>query len=485
MTAHPGAPGPGTDVLETVVFEGRPPQRVDLRRAAPFGWGTAVLLGAVAMVDRIDSALVGGALPKIQAYFHFNDFVGGLLLSAPVFASLLLVVPAGHFADTRRRTKVVAVVTASWGLLTFGAALAPTLALFFLARVLLGVATPLNIPSSSSVVGDLYPSTSRVRAFGILRAMEYLGLPIGVGVGGGIAAAFGWRWAFVFCGIPALIMAAIVALRLREPRRGVGDELSAVIDARGSAAANEEVRELPEIDLPDDIAALTLEERGPEPSVRERMARVLRIRTARYIILGQALLFCGFAGLFSYAATFLYRTHAALGEGGAAGIAGGIGMVGLLAGAGYAIGRRGRADEVRTSRRITVSGWCFVVSVVSIAVIAGTNILALQLVAFLAVNVGNIVALSNLGAATADVIPARERGSGFAVAQFLLTIGSACGAVVVGTGSFLAGDDLRYGIAALLVPLALGALCVFRARATYPADAERVRAEADMDVEQA
>ena len=477
--AGDGSPGGGTDTIEAVVFEGRASQRIDLTKAAPFGWGTAILLGGVGMVDRIDSSLVGGAYDILKKHFHFNDLVGGVLLAAPVWASLLLVIPAGIIADRKRRTTFIAAVTASWGLLTFGAALAPTLAAFFVARILLGAATPLNIPSSSSIVGDLYPSTSRVKAFGILRAMEFLGLPLGVALGGVAAAGLGWRGAFALMGVPALVVAAIVAVKIREPRRGVGDEISAEIDARAGDDAvpvdtATSIRALPDTDLPDDVALRSLDGGDEDPiGVVERVRQVFSIRSARYIVLGQAFLFAGFSGLFSFAASFFHRTHG-IEEGKAAALVGSIGLLTLIAGAAYVIGRRGRVQDIRGGRRVNLPAQCFVVSVVSVAVIAAVNILAVQLLAFAALNIANIIAITNLGAAIADVIPANKRGSGFAVTQFCLTIGAGCGSIIVGFGSFVAGDQIRWGIAALVIPLFIGTVLIFRARASYPADAAKV-----------
>ena len=81
-------------------------------------------------------------------------------------------------------------------------------------------------------------------------------------------------------------------------------------------------------------------------------------------------------------------------------------------------------------------------------------------------------------AAIADTLPARLRGSGFSAFQFLLAFGSAFGAAIVGVASSLAGDDLRIGFAALLIPLIAGVIVVARARFTYVGDAEAVMAEA-------
>src|SRR6478609_288032 len=220
-------------VIEVDAFEGEAPRKINLRNPAPFGYTTAVTLGLVALVDRADSAMVGGVLPTLQDYFGFGDGMAGVLLSAPSLAALLLVVPAGRLADTKSRKRLLSVVILAWGLLTFGAAAAPTFALFFLARVLLGVATPLNIPASASIVGDMYRSEARTKAFAVVRVMEYLGFPVGVAIGGIIGQTLGWRPAFLIAGIPAILLSGYIALRLREPRRGLADDLTVQAERAG------------------------------------------------------------------------------------------------------------------------------------------------------------------------------------------------------------------------------------------------------------
>src|SRR6478609_1923838 len=227
----------GPLLIQVDAFEGQPPREIDLRNPAPFGYTTAVTLGLVALVDRADSAMVGGLIPTLQKYFGFGDFMAGILLSAPSLAALLLVVPAGRLADTKSRRNLLSVVILAWGLLTFGAAAAPTFALFFLARVLLGIATPLNLPASASIVGDMYRSEARTKAFAVVRVMEYLGFPVGVAIGGIVGQTLGWRPAFLIAGIPAILLSGYIALRLREPRRGLADDLTVQAERAGIPVA--------------------------------------------------------------------------------------------------------------------------------------------------------------------------------------------------------------------------------------------------------
>ena len=495
-------------LIEVDPYEGHGSRRIDLRTAAPFGWTPVVVLGVVAMVERADNAIVGAVLPKLQEEFGFGDFTAGLLHAGPTVAALLLVGVAGRLADTRKRKNLLAAVILSWGLFSFGSAAAPTFALFFLARLLLGVAAPLEQPASASITGDLYPSRGRTKAFAILRVLEYLGLPIGVILGGVLAELFGWRAAFLIMGVPAVLLALGVAVLFKEPRRGLGDRITAEADRRGLLPSAADAPAL-HVEAPVPGA---VDERDAAPAdvgMIEALRETLRIPTVRAITIGQAFLFAGASGLFSFATTFFFRVHrdSGLSAGAAAGIAGTVGLVGLIVGGTLASRIGDRHHGVRPGWRVTTAAWTLFVSALVVPVFAFSGNLPLQITCFLILNLGNIIALSNLGAATLDVIPASKRGVGFAALQFMVTIGAACGGLVIGAvsgfvvsrqtsvtqsaldaaedsnqpqavidalqSSFWSAQEagIEWGVGALTILFLLGGLLTFRARATYEADA--------------
>ncbi len=455
--------GVATDdvTVEVTPFDGRPPVRVSLRDPSPFGWWPALLLAFVGMVDRLDSSLVGGVLTKIQDEFGFSDFVAGFLFSAPVIAAALLVIPAGVLADRGRRTRLLTAVIVVWSILTLGSGLAPTLSVFFLLRTMLGVAAPLNIPIVGSLVGDYYPPIGRSRAFGIIRVLEYLGFPLGIGIGAALGGAFGWRSAFYVAAIPGLLIATLVFFLLREPNRGVGDwlgsqERSLTPPDRGGATTT-----LTEPVVDEDVRSLG--------RFRELLSQVWAIPTVRILVVAQAMLYCAFSGLFSFSTAFFERGNG-LTTAQAGAVAGSVGLVGIIVGGAFA-GRLGDNPRGRPGWRIKLSSMALVVAAVMVLVLAAVPILSVEIFAFAIVNCANLIAIVNLGAATADVVPARIRGSGFSVLQFLITFGSAAGPLIVGGISALTGENLRWGYAVMVIPFTVGALFLRRGVATYETDA--------------
>jgi MFS family permease len=483
------APVVEPDLVELDAFVGRPPVVVDVARAAPFGWKPALVLALVAFVDRADAGLVSGVLERLKAEFGFGDAVAGLLLAAPVFAAALLLIPAGVLADTGRRTRILAVVIAAWSLLTLGTGLAPTLAIFFLVRILLGAANPLNQPPAASLIGDYYPPRSRTKAFGLVRVIEYIGLPVGLALGGVLAAAFdSWRAVFFVMALPGLLVIALVLGVLREPVRGVGDRLagrrptrerevtdpSPALPATGADAPPAAETAPLDQSLPGRHAA-------PSPPAtitwRDRFRMVLAIRTLRILVLAQALLFFGFGGLFSFAAAYFDRTGG-LDEASAAALAGSVGLVGIMVGGAIGGVLGDRYHGVRPGWRLALSGVALIISAGCVALLVITPSTPIQLALLAAASAADIAAIANLGAATTDVLPAALRGSGFAVVQAIVQIGSGFGPILVGVVSGLAGENLGWGFAALLPFLLLGGMVVLRARESYEVDRRAVLDEA-------
>lgn len=502
---------------EMVVIAGKPPRRVNLLKSAPLGWSPVFLLGIIALVDRADGSVLGAVSPLIKEEFGVSEFGIGILLSAPSLAAIALVALAGQLADKANRKLLLTAVIGTWAVLSFASAAAPTFFALLIARILLGMASPLGIPASASLVGDLYTTKVRSTAFTILRGLEYFGLPLGTVLGAKIAEQYGWRASFLVLGVPALLMALATFLLFREPRRGLADEMTRLASEIESETQNMTPDALengetgqaegPRISGPREISlvneAASVLDRSSEPSIDitdsapiftfkgigKQFKEVLSIRTLRLLIIAQMLLFIAFAGLFATAVTYFTRTTS-LSLANAGAITGAIGGAGLVLGAflGAAIGDA--LAKKKESYRITISALALGISVPCLFFFVLAPEVPVKIGFFFVINLCNIIALANLGAATADVLPASRRGSGFAVSQLLITLGSAFGAFFVQgivsqiVVSVLGGETERslrlgisIGVGSLLIPLLIGSLLLLKARSSYDQDAAAAIAE--------
>src|SRR5437763_16578411 len=82
-----------------------------------YGRRPITVLAAVALIDSVDRGILPGVLSEVQKDLHFSDFKAGLLGSVFVIAGLLAALPSGYIADRRRRTRIIGVMLASWGVI--------------------------------------------------------------------------------------------------------------------------------------------------------------------------------------------------------------------------------------------------------------------------------------------------------------------------------------------------------------------------------
>ncbi|MEO3788001.1 MFS transporter [Actinocorallia sp. B10E7] len=454
-----GAPAvlPDGGTVEMAVFPKRPARTVDLGKSAPLGWWPAIVVALVAFIDRVEINLISGALPAIQDHFGFSDTAGGAIPTAASIAAALLLLPAGRLADRAPRVATIAVVVLVWSICSVLSGLATTFVMFFVVRILIGAAGQLYNPPASSLLADYFPSRSRGKAYGFERAGYYMGLPAGVILGGAIAEALDWRAVFFIAAVPGLLVAALV-LTVKEPLRGLGDRLDRLRD-----------------DTAEPADAHASPNAGGTSLLKEARG-LLKVRTLKGIIIGQALLSLAVAGLFYWLPTFLERTED-LGYDAASGLAGGVGGTGIVIG--IVVGSRtgDRFHGIRPGWRIKVATGFLLLGAIALtgAVLLPGLWLRITLVAVACA--GFAAAIPNLTAASADVVPSDRRGMGFALLTFLVTLGGALGPFLIGLTSDIIGstgydgEPLALAMLVLVPAMFLAVLALVRIRGTFEDDA--------------
>lgn len=423
------------------------------------GWLPAIVLVSVNLVDGASESIVPGVLPLLQDEWGFSDTLGGAIPTAAALVGIVVLLPAGWMADHLRRTRILAIVVGAWAVVTTASALATAFWIFFLTRLVLGAANHLDNPAASSLLADYYPARVRGRVFGYQRVAHTFGGAFGILVGGVLGQWLGWRAPFLVMVVPGLVVAG-ACLSLREPDRGESDRLD---------DASEPPQSLPDVALAAEV--------GPHLGAREYLREVrvvLRIPTVRLLYIALTVTFVGLNSIAFWLPSFLERTYD-LGEGAAAGITGGVGLTAALAGSivGGTLGDR-RAAAARGDRITLVSRSLFV-GALGVIVAFAIPVLVIQMVIALGAAFLILVSVPNFAAATAEVLPARRRGTGFALFTFLLVAGGALGPLLVGVLSDVTGS-LRLALMAAALPAIPGSLMVRRARHTIDADAEAARA---------
>ncbi len=272
------------------------------------------VLFAINLLNFFDRQLPGALAEPIRKEFHLSDTSLGLLGTIATLMYAVVGLPLGRLADKWTRTRLIAIGTAVWSLLTAASGLAQNYAQLFVSRLGVGVGEATCAPAGQSLIGDLFPPQQRARAMGVFM----LGLPAGLSLAyfsaGAIGAAFGWRAAFLFACIPGLLFAWL-ALRLPEPARGA-------LDAARSVASS-------------------------DAAVKSPYAAVLKLPTMWWIILSGIFHNFNMYAINAFQTPFLQRFHEMnlrQASNVSAISVGAVGAIGLLAGGWF-------ADKISAKRR--------------------------------------------------------------------------------------------------------------------------------------
>src|SRR5688572_1949447 len=187
------------------------------RSLSPF-WTLFILTG-LNLFNYLDRYVVSAVLTPIATEFKVGDgelgrintiFMLGYFVTSPLF---------GYLGDRASRKWLIAAGIFVWSLGTVLTGYATSFAWLLAYRVLVGVGEASYATISPSLISDTYPPNRRNNALTIFYVAIPVGAALGNIIGGQVAANYGWRSAFIWAGIPGLLL-ALVLLPFAEPKRG-------------------------------------------------------------------------------------------------------------------------------------------------------------------------------------------------------------------------------------------------------------------------
>lgn len=212
---------------------------------------TLRLLLLALVVDYGDRALIGALGPTLKSVFNIGNVQLGLLAAAFSIVGAIATVPMGMLVDRVHRTTLLAVSLVLWAVAMGATGAAFSFAMFFGARVFLGIVAAITGPATPSLVGDLVPAARRGRALGAIDSGQLIGTGIGFLLAAIVASFLSYRWCFWLLGIGGLLL-SVAFWRQREPKRTgaagpspeeVGEEDDDAAESSGISRVQELVRE--------------------------------------------------------------------------------------------------------------------------------------------------------------------------------------------------------------------------------------------------
>jgi EmrB/QacA subfamily drug resistance transporter len=285
------------------------------RRPSP----TVILavLATAGTVFSLNQSLVIPALPELQQAFHTSQsgvtwIVTANLLSASVFTPIL-----GRLGDMFGKQRMLIVAMLGLVIGTFVSAIAPSLAVMLMGRVIAGVAGGI-FPLAFAIVRDEFPPERAPGSIGIVSCLLGIGGGFGLVLPGPIINAWGFRWLFWLPFIISTVTVVLIkALVPESPNRSGGtvSVRAAVVMASGLSMVLIAISQssdwgwgswrtlgLLALGLVGIVGWIQIELRSRSPLIDMRMMRMRGVLTTN---LAALLLGAGMYGLFTTLPTFV------------------------------------------------------------------------------------------------------------------------------------------------------------------------------------
>jgi EmrB/QacA subfamily drug resistance transporter len=181
----------------------------------------------------IDGSVVNVGLPAIGRSLGARAGDLPWVIDAYLLPLSALLLFGGAAGDRFGRRRVLIIGTSLFALASCACALAPTLPVLLIGRVVEGAAAAMLMPNSLAILGDAFSGEARGRAIGAWAAVGAAAGAIGPVLGGWLIDVVGWRAIFLV-NLPVALGAILLAwLYVREAR----DETPVPLDRTGAVLA--------------------------------------------------------------------------------------------------------------------------------------------------------------------------------------------------------------------------------------------------------
>lgn len=203
-------------------------QAAPVKASTGYSYFVVWFLAIVYTLNFLDRQIVSILGKQISAELHLSKTEFGLL-GGTSFALLYTTCGIGvaYLADRVSRKWIIGLACAIWSLFTALCGTAQNFTQILLYRMGVGFGEAGGSPPSYSLISDYFPAERRGMALAIYSLGVPVGSMLGAFLGGKLALAYGWRTAFFVIGAPGVILAVLMLLLVREPKRG---GLDAVLD---------------------------------------------------------------------------------------------------------------------------------------------------------------------------------------------------------------------------------------------------------------
>jgi EmrB/QacA subfamily drug resistance transporter len=212
-------------------------------------WKILAVLSLSLVIIGLDNTVMNVALPSIQEELGASGSTLQWIVDAYmlVFAGLLLA--AGYVGDRRGRKRALQSGLLIFSLASVAGAFAASGGQLIAARAAMGIGGALIMPSTLSIIMDVFPQEERGKAMSVWAGMAAVGVGLGPIIGGTLIEISAWPAVF-WINIPVALAALVLGFRLvpesRDPNPGALDSPGVVLSIVGLGSFVWGVIEAPE-----------------------------------------------------------------------------------------------------------------------------------------------------------------------------------------------------------------------------------------------
>lgn len=178
----------------------------------PRRWRALGVLCLCLSVVVIDNTILAVAFPSIETGLHTNE--AGLQWIGSAYGLVLagLLLPLAVVGDRHGRKGLLMLGLVIFGVSSVAAAFATTTLWLVIARGCMGVGGACTMPSTLSVLGNIFPEHERGKAISVWSGVAGLATAVGPVVGGLLLARFWWGSVFLV-NVPVVLVALVLVAR--------------------------------------------------------------------------------------------------------------------------------------------------------------------------------------------------------------------------------------------------------------------------------
>jgi MFS family permease len=190
-----------------------------------YKWWVVFMLWFVCFFNYADRQAIFSIFPKLKEEFGFDTVMLGVIGSAFMWVYAFGAPVAGYIGDRIRRKDLILGGCLFWSFVTMTTAWCGRLWQFVTVRAMEGLGETFYFPASMSLISDYHGKATRSRAMSLHQSSVYAGTVAGSWFAAWLAEHYGWRLGFYFFGSAGILLAVVLYLFLREPRRGEAEAM--------------------------------------------------------------------------------------------------------------------------------------------------------------------------------------------------------------------------------------------------------------------